>query len=160
MSLPSGDIGEFLADQGHPEEGAVCVQRQVALDSVPRIIVVSISFPKPINLELDVCGNSCRDGFFVQLKTQPSFLRCSVEILLDARPVATRDDPFDARLLNDKVKKQAQVCGTLVERVDDQVGALQDWIVQNARENLGQGHPGICVLEDLFPRRIVLLPYV
>src|SRR5947207_12141262 len=44
--------------------------------------------------------------------------------------------------------------------MDDQVSAVQAWVLQNACEDLRQGNPGIRILEESFACVIVLLPYM
>src|SRR6266480_7444577 len=59
-----------------------------------------------------------------------------------------------------KPKQFRQVCYAFIKRINDQVGAVQAWVLQNVCEDLGQGNPGIRILKERFACVIILLPYM
>src|SRR2546423_15054572 len=62
--------------------------------------------------------------------------------------------------MDDEVQQFRQVYHAFVERIDDQIGAVQARVLQNVCEDLGQRNPGIRILEEGFACMVVLLPYM
>lgn len=60
-------------------------------------------------------------------------------------------------MLDDEVQKERQVRHTLVESVDNHIGVRGLWVLQDIGEYLRQGCPGVDVLKQPAPSRVVLL---